>query len=76
VHEHAEDRAFLILSPSDVAEVASFRSERAVVAGELLFAAGDASYELFVVLDGEVEVVRSWTPSECSSWLKPADEAR
>jgi hypothetical protein len=53
-----EDRAFPVLSTAQVAEVASFGVERPVAAGELLFEAGEASYQLFVVLDGEVEIVR------------------
>lgn len=55
----AEDRAFPVLSRSQLAEMASFGGEKPVAAGELLFEAGDASFDLFVVLDGEVEVVRS-----------------
>ena len=47
-----------MLGASERAETASFGSERPAVPGELLFQAGDASQELFVVLDGEVEVVR------------------
>src|SRR5271156_584468 len=54
-----EDRAFPLLSRSELAEMVSFGSEKPVAVGELLFEAGDASFELFVVLDGEVEVVRS-----------------
>jgi thioredoxin reductase (NADPH) len=52
------DRAFPILGPSQLAEAAPFGTERKVSAGELLFEAGAASDELFVVLEGEVEVVR------------------
>ncbi len=54
-----EDRAFPVLSRSQLAEIAPFGSEKPVAAGEFLFEAGDASFDLFVVLDGEVEVVRS-----------------
>jgi thioredoxin reductase (NADPH) len=53
-----EDRAFPVLSPGQLAEVASFGSEQPVAAGQLLFEAGEASYQLFVVLEGEAEVVR------------------
>ncbi|MEA2141540.1 MAG: thioredoxin reductase [Solirubrobacteraceae bacterium] len=53
-----EDRAFPVLSTAQLAEVAPFGVERTVTAGELLFEAGEASYQLFVVLDGEVEIVR------------------
>jgi thioredoxin reductase (NADPH) len=54
-----DDRAFPVLSPSQLAEMASFGSEKPVAAGDLLFEAGDASFDLFVVLDGEIEIVRS-----------------
>ena len=53
-----EDRAFPVLSPSQIAEAAPFGRERTVAAGEALFEAGEASYELFVVLEGEAVVVR------------------
>jgi thioredoxin reductase (NADPH) len=53
-----EARAFPVLPPSQIAEASPFGSERTVAAGEALFEAGEASYELFVVLEGEVEVVR------------------
>ncbi len=47
------------LTASQLQEMAAFGSERAVAAGELLFEAGEASFDLFVVLEGEVEIVRS-----------------
>jgi thioredoxin reductase (NADPH) len=46
------------LSASELADMATFGTERATRAGDLLFQAGDASYDLFVVLEGEVQVVR------------------
>jgi thioredoxin reductase (NADPH) len=61
----AEDRdpiAWHVLSGAELAEVATFGIERATVAGELLFEAGEASYDLFVVLAGTVEVVRLEDP--------------
>ncbi len=39
--------------------MAEFGSERPVSAGELLFQAGDTSQDLFLVLEGEAEVVRN-----------------
>jgi thioredoxin reductase (NADPH) len=54
-----ESVAFPLLSPSEIEEMAPFGVEREVAAGELLFEAGEASYDLFVVLDGEATVVRS-----------------
>jgi thioredoxin reductase (NADPH) len=50
--------AWPVLSAAELADVASFGSERSTVAGELLFEAGEASYDLFVVLEGEAEVLR------------------
>ena len=47
-----------LLSASELADMATFGIERATRAGDLLFQAGDASYDLFVVLEGEVQVVR------------------
>jgi thioredoxin reductase (NADPH) len=48
-----------VLSASELADMATFGTERATRAGDLLFQAGEASYDLFVVLEGEVQVVRS-----------------
>ena len=50
--------AFTDLSASELSEIAAFGTERPVAAGELLFQVGEASYDLFVVLEGEIEVVR------------------
>jgi thioredoxin reductase (NADPH) len=49
--------AFRDLTPAELTEVAAFGAERPIVPGEMLFDAGEASYDLFVVLDGQVEVV-------------------
>jgi thioredoxin reductase (NADPH) len=38
--------------------MAAFGRERPVAAGELLFEAGEASFDLFVLLDGEAQIVR------------------
>jgi thioredoxin reductase (NADPH) len=50
--------AWPVLSAEELADMASFGSERRTAAGELLFEAGEASYDLFVVLEGEVQVLR------------------
>jgi thioredoxin reductase (NADPH) len=55
----ARDVASPLLSASELSEMAPFGTEQAVAAGHLLFEAGEASFDLFVVLEGEVEVVRS-----------------
>jgi thioredoxin reductase (NADPH) len=49
---------FPVLSVSELTEIADFGVEQPTAAGELLFDAGEASYDLFVVLEGEAEVVR------------------
>jgi thioredoxin reductase (NADPH) len=49
--------AFPVLGASELAELAAFGAEQAVSAGELLFEAGDASFDLFVILEGGAEVV-------------------
>ncbi len=54
----AEERAFPVLSAAEIEEISAFGNRRPTSAGELLFEAGEASYDLFVVLDGEVEIVR------------------
>ncbi len=46
------------LNASELADMATFGTERATRPGDLLFQAGDASYDLFVVLEGEVQVIR------------------
>src|ERR1700722_1530937 len=53
-----DDRAFPVLSPSQLVEVGAFGREEPIAAGDLLFEAGEASDDLFVILEGEVEVVR------------------
>jgi thioredoxin reductase (NADPH) len=50
--------AWPVLSASELADLATFATERPIEAGQLLFGAGDASYDLFVVIEGEVQVVR------------------
>jgi thioredoxin reductase (NADPH) len=56
--------AFPLLSAAELEEMAPFGVEREVTEGELLFEAGEASYDLFVVLEGEVAVVRSQASEE------------
>jgi thioredoxin reductase (NADPH) len=47
-----------LLSESQLREIAEFGSERQVAVGDSLFVAGEATSELFVVLEGEIDVVR------------------
>jgi len=58
--------AFPLLSASELAEMAEFGSERAVAVGELLFEAGGASNDLFVILEGEVEIFLSEDADEAA----------
>ena len=50
--------AFPVLSAAQLAEIAEFGTEQPTTAGELLFEAGEASYDLFVLLEGRAEVAR------------------
>jgi len=61
VNQHPESSAVGSprLTASELAELAPFGTERAVAAGEVLYRAGDESYNFFVVLEGEVEIVRA-----------------
>ena len=47
-----------VLSAAALAELAPFGTERPVEAGDILFRAGEEAYDFFVVLEGEVEIVR------------------
>jgi thioredoxin reductase (NADPH) len=46
------------LAEPALAELAAFGDERPVAVGDVLFRAGDDSYDFIVVLEGEVEIVR------------------
>ncbi len=50
--------AWPVLDALQLADMATFGTERATQAGELLFQAGEPTSEMFVVLEGEIEVVR------------------
>jgi len=52
------DVASVALSESQLVDLATFGTERAVEAGDVLYRAGDAGYDFIVILDGEVEIVR------------------
>jgi thioredoxin reductase (NADPH) len=49
--------AFRDLTAAELTEIAAFGVERRIAPGEMLFEAGEASYDLFVVLEGHVEVI-------------------
>jgi thioredoxin reductase (NADPH) len=52
------------LDASALAELAEFGEELAVAAGEILYQAGDPSYDFYVVLEGKAEIVRRDTDAE------------
>ncbi|HVA03921.1 MAG TPA: FAD-dependent oxidoreductase [Acidimicrobiales bacterium] len=52
------------LDSSTLAELAEFGEEQAVRAGEVLYQAGDPSYDFYVVLDGRAAIVRRDTDAE------------
>jgi len=60
-----------VLSAAELAEVAEFGAERQVSEGDLLFAAGESSYDLFVVLEGEVEIVAVLGPDDDGAEHEP-----
>src|SRR4051794_16606343 len=53
-----DDVAFPVLDARQLAEVAEFGTEREVEAGDVLYGAGDRGYDFFVLLEGQVEIVR------------------
>lgn len=53
-----QDAAWVVLSAAELAEIGAFGAVQETTVGQLLFQAGEASYDLFVVLEGDVEVVR------------------
>jgi thioredoxin reductase (NADPH) len=56
--ERTDEAAWPELSDEQVAELRAFGTERPVAAGDVLYEAGDADFDFFVVLEGEVEILR------------------
>lgn len=56
--------AFPTLTPAQLARLAGYGEESAVVAGTSLFVEGQSSYDLIVILEGEADIV----------WVDPATE--
>ncbi len=52
------DQRFPVFSPEVLEEVAEFGERREVSAGEALYRSGESRWDFYVVLEGEVEVVR------------------
>ncbi len=55
----ADSAAWPVLSDVEISDVGQFGTERVLATDELLFQAGEASDDFFVVLEGEVEIVRT-----------------
>ena len=58
------DAASAGLTDEQIAELGSFGTARDVAAGEVLYEAGDDAYDFFVVLAGEVDIVRPSSDGE------------
>jgi thioredoxin reductase (NADPH) len=56
-HGGGDRVAFPVLSAPELGEITTFGVERPMAAGQFLFRAGEPSYDLFVLLEGEAEVV-------------------
>jgi thioredoxin reductase (NADPH) len=52
------ERAGPTLDAHALAELAPFGEERPVAVGDVLYRAGDLSYDFFVILEGKVEIIR------------------
>ncbi|HEY5025371.1 MAG TPA: FAD-dependent oxidoreductase [Acidimicrobiales bacterium] len=73
-HARAADGAPIIRSGDDAVaplldaptllELAAFGEERVVTAGEILYRAGDPSYDFYVILEGRADIVRRDTDTE------------
>ncbi len=57
--QSGDDTVAPTFDASTLVELAAFGQEQVVAAGDLLYRAGDASYDFFVVLDGGAEIIRS-----------------
>ena len=53
-----------LFDASTLVELAAFGEDQAVDAGQVLYRAGDASYDFYVVLDGRAEIVRAGTEGD------------
>jgi thioredoxin reductase (NADPH) len=55
----SDDAAFPTLDESDIGVLEALGTRRPIVAGEYLYREGDATYDFFVVVSGEVEIIVS-----------------
>src|SRR4051794_31962918 len=73
--ERAGDTAaFPELDDGQLAVISGYGERRDVVAGEVLFAAGDTHYDFIVILPGSVEILA--TDADCAEVLIPRHGAR
>jgi thioredoxin reductase (NADPH) len=70
-YEGQDAAASPVLSARELAEVAEFGTQQPIEIGQLLFEAGESSYDLFVVLEGEVEIVAVLGPDDDGSDHEP-----
>ena len=67
-----EEQVFPVLTPAQIARIETHGKRRTVQRGEVLIEAGDQHYPLFVVVSGELEVVRnSCAGEELATTHKP-----
>jgi thioredoxin reductase (NADPH) len=66
------DPAWTLLDDEQLDELRAFGTERAVDAGDVLYEAGDADFAFFVVLEGEVEILRPGPDGEVEIASHPA----
>jgi thioredoxin reductase (NADPH) len=52
------DQRFPVFSPEVLEELAEFGEHRELAAGDALYRAGEARWDFYVLIEGEVEVVR------------------
>ncbi len=60
------DLAAVTFDSTELAELAPFGTERAIEVGDVLFRAGDATYDFIVILEGAVAIVRGAEEADSS----------
>ena len=64
LHPSDYDPSVTALDAIAISQLGSFGTERTVDAGDVLFRAGDDTYDFFVMLEGEVEILRTDTEAD------------
>jgi thioredoxin reductase (NADPH) len=65
------ERVFPVLTPEQIARVASYGRRRPVAAGEILLEAGDPVPRMFLVISGEIELVRLGKVEQLVAVVRP-----